>query len=243
MNDQYTQAAPTEDVWLSVAEAVANCTHRGLSRTAKTIRKWAARSAAHPEEAEISARREDTENGFRWVAEQSSLDRKIDEELEFEARKLGEQVRTSPDISEPVHTGAPIEIKDEPGAHGSEPVATRANSSTPARDDTAGEHEAFLKEQLEEKDRQITKLNEQIERKDDQIMTMLERDRETNLLINGLQTTLTRSLGIEAPEVRRSREESDSQRSVFHPRSVSAEPADVDTDVNSGGGEDTHEDV
>ena len=115
MNDQYTQTAPAEDAWLSVAEAVAYCTERGLSRTAKTVRKWAARSAAHPEEAEISARREDTDNGFRWVVEQSSLDRKIDEELEFEARKEVEQVHTSPDISKPVHTGTLRGCADCPG--------------------------------------------------------------------------------------------------------------------------------
>jgi hypothetical protein len=70
-------------------------------------------------------------------------------------------------------------------------------------------------------------------------MTMLERDRETNLLINGLQTTLTRSLGIESPEVRRDREGSDPHRSIFHPRGASDDQADV----NNEGGADSSESV
>ena len=61
---------------------------------------------------------------------------------------------------------------------------------------------SFLKEQMIEKDRQITELHKQIERKDDQIMSLLERDRETNILIQGLQRTLTDTLGLEASKVR-----------------------------------------
>lgn len=198
MNQFHIDAPSTDETWLSVTEAVAYCTHRGLSRTAKTIRKWAARSVAHPEQAEISARREDTENGFRWVVGQSSLNRKIDEELEFEARKLGEQVLMSPDSSEPVPTGSLMETKDEPGAHTSEPVTPGANPSGPEDKAVIGEHEAFLKEQVVEKDRQIAKMHEQLERRDEQIMTMLERDRETNILIKGLQRTLEHTLGLEA---------------------------------------------
>ena len=86
--------------WLTVSDAVIQCTERGLPSTPKTIRKWAARSQLFPDNADISARREDTENGFRWSIEAESLDRKIDEELEFEARKPGEPVYTGAYISE-----------------------------------------------------------------------------------------------------------------------------------------------
>lgn len=200
---------PASEQWLSVADAVLHCHHRGLNRTAKTVRKWANRSAAHPEEAEIKVRREDTENGFRWVIAQDSLDRKIDEELEFEARREGEPVQTDPDGFEPVHTGAAMENNDELGAHPSEPVPTGSNEFAPVRSESVSDMATWMREQMAEKDRQIEKLNQQIERKDEQIMTMLERDRETNLLINGLQTALTTTLGIESPR-RRERDTADS---------------------------------
>ena len=57
----------------------------------------------------------------------------------------------------------------------------------------------FLQDQIGQKDIQIAELNDQLKRKDEQIMTMLERDRETNYLISGLQQALTKTLGIEAP--------------------------------------------
>jgi hypothetical protein len=85
---------------LTVAEAVAYCALKGLFRTPKTVRKWAMRSAKDPENAELSVRREDIENGFRWTIEQTSLDRKIEQELEFEARSnRSEQVGASANAS------------------------------------------------------------------------------------------------------------------------------------------------
>ncbi|MEO1143796.1 MAG: hypothetical protein AAFW66_15890, partial [Pseudomonadota bacterium] len=85
MEPDQTGAHPTGHVkpecletseWLTVADAVIRCTERALPRTPKTIRKWAARSHANPENADISVRREDTENGFRWSIEAKSLERK-----------------------------------------------------------------------------------------------------------------------------------------------------------------------
>lgn len=91
-----------------------------------------------------------------------------------------------------------------------------------------------MREQLAEKDRQIAKLNDQIERRDEQIMTMLERDRdrETNLLINGLQVALTKTLGIESPRTREdgqvAGEANPNQRSFsFTPNSVRSGQHDV----------------
>lgn len=115
--------------WLSVPEAVVRCEQRSLSRTAKTIRKWAARSYEQPSEADVSVRREDTENGYRWVIEINSLDRKIDEELEFEARKSKEHVRTTVDTSAQVSTSENGERLTEPSASSSEPVRTTPHTA------------------------------------------------------------------------------------------------------------------
>lgn len=122
-------------VWLTVAEAVSYCAERLLPRTAKTIRKWAHRSHLDPNNGDIVVRREDVENGFRWVIERSSLDRKIEQELEFEARRNQSDTslssETAPDASEHVHTGANQADDELPSVSLAEPAHTGANPSAP----------------------------------------------------------------------------------------------------------------
>jgi hypothetical protein len=190
--------------WLTVAEAVAYCSLKELDRTPKTIRKWAHRSHLDPENAELTVRHEDVDNGFRWAIERASLDRKIAQELEFEARRAGEPVDTRPEASGAVRTGVGAQNNAASDANLSEPVQTGAHKPGPVRDPKRQLEDEnvggrFLKDQIGEKDRQIAQLNKQLERRDEQIMTMLERDRETNILISGLQQALTTTLGIEAP--------------------------------------------
>ena len=207
--DTTGQSTPPTDpalTWFTVPEAVAYCEARGLSRNIKTIRRWAARSLAHPESAEVTVREEDTENGFRYVIERESLDRKIAQELAFEARRAGSDttapVPTEPDTSgqaqtlESLANAAPAEADTPTPA--SEPVRVEPDMPTRKLEVTSVGND-FLQDQIGQKDIQIAELNDQLKRKDEQIMTMLERDRETNYLISGLQQALTKTLGIEAP--------------------------------------------
>lgn len=130
--------------WLSVTEAVDFCSTRELPRTPKTIRKWAARSYMNPENADISVRREDTDNGFRWSIEANSLDRKIDEELEFERRKQPNQDGTGAHQGAHVPASSEASFQDEPAPDTSEPVHTREEKN-------AGDRiEAELRAQLEQ---------------------------------------------------------------------------------------------
>lgn len=174
------------DDWLTVAEAVAYCLFKGLHRTSKTVRKWAALAAQSPDgRAEIAVRRQDTENGFRWLIERLSLDLKIEQEKDFETRRLNS--KGDGNLSTPVATGAhpSAPVRDEINAisematapHTSKPMPTGANQDTAQMID-------FLMKQIDTKDQQIAV-------KDRQIESMLERDRETNVLIQGLQTSLT----------------------------------------------------
>lgn len=97
-----------------------------------------------PDSADISVRREDTENGYRWSIEASSLDRKIAEELEFEHRKRPVAGGTGAHGATPVPVNFAASIQDEPTLHASEPVHTR-------EDDCTGERvEAELRAQLEQ---------------------------------------------------------------------------------------------
>jgi hypothetical protein len=214
--------------WLSVPEAVAYCAEKGLSRNIKTVRRWAQRSHSRPENAEVLVRAQDIENGFRYVIEQSSLDLKIAQELEFEAK------RTDADTPAPDPTGpdAPAEASGEEMAETRNQAAedisvpVRTDPDTPVRRlEVASIGDDFLKDQIGQKDIQITELNRQLERRDEQIMTMLERDRETNHLINGLQEALSQSLGIESPTRMqlKARREGDNPTSTDRPDGVEYE--------------------
>ena len=180
-----TGAHPFGD-WLTVQEAVTYCLSHGLNRTPKTIRKWAQRSQNPISgSAEITVKSQDTENGFRWLIEKTSLDVKIAQELEFETRKNGlpagtdqsEHVATGANLTTPVQINEPAEEQISTPENLSAQVHTGAN---PFGDDMI----EFLKKQIDIKDQQIAV-------KDQQIGAMLERDRETNVLIQGLQTSLT----------------------------------------------------
>lgn len=161
--------------WLTVAEAASYCSLKDLDRTPKTIRKWAHRSHLDPENAELTVRREDVDNGFRWTIERASLDRKIAQELEFEARRAGEPVGSGPDPSGEVHTGAVEESFDNSSENPSEQVQTGAHQSKPVRDpfavidqlrdrieDLKGEVE-FYRDELRDRRQATTALTDVIE--------------------------------------------------------------------------------
>lgn len=149
--------ADDTSTWLTVSDAVIRCTDRGLSRTPKTIRKWAARSHLSPDNADISVRREDTENGFRWSIEAKSLDRKIDEELEFEARRFGELDGTGAHVSEPVPTQDAAQILSEPTPNTSAPVQTGDRET-----ETVGGVEEELRAQLKHTQEEVLFLRDEL---------------------------------------------------------------------------------
>ena len=140
---------PTEDfetVWLTVDEAVTYCDEQGLSRTAKTIRKWAERSYNIPE-GDVVSRREDTLWGrYRWKIEKASLARKVIDELSRERVHTGANegdavpseitVAALSNMSGPVQTSSnekPKQITNFPGSNAVEPiedVRTRSNELT-----------------------------------------------------------------------------------------------------------------
>lgn len=187
--------------WLSVPEAVAYCEAKGLRRNIKTVRRWAARSLARPENAELLAREQDTPNGFRHIIERGSLDRKIAQELAFEANRAGAgepaHGRPGPDLPADARPRPMSEATGDTDVPMPAPARTHPEQAEPVRKlEVTSLGDDFLKDQVIQKDVQIGELNDQLKRRDEQIMTLLERDRETNLLINGLQQTLLKTLGL-----------------------------------------------
>lgn len=185
--------------WLTVPEAVAYSLSKGLNRTPKTIRKWAARAIQSPTEAaEIIVQRQDTENGFRWLISRESLDVKIQQEKDFEQRNA--LVSNDENPSEPVRTGAHMLAQVPTGANMFEQVPVNESVTEPIRtDENTSEH---LRTAAHPDDRgylslvekELERAHRQIEVKDKQIDALLERDRETNILIQGLQSGFSRLL-------------------------------------------------
>ena len=89
----HTPANGFEQEWLDVEQSVALALELGLSRTPKTIRKWAERSSGLPD-GDVVARREDTQWNYRWLIEKASLIRKVEEELELSGANHPKPVRT-----------------------------------------------------------------------------------------------------------------------------------------------------
>ena len=176
-----TSESPSEYEWLTVAEAVNFCADRGLSRTPKTLRKWAERSY-NKDDADIIVRRADTMWGYRWKIELTSLTRKVEEELSLaganpstpvraganaqstsivedaraQAQEPTKPVRTGADGCEPAEINIDTALRDEPGSHLSEPVRTRLAVQSSAQ------VEQELRNRLKDKDDENAFLREQL---------------------------------------------------------------------------------
>lgn len=176
-----TPENPLENEWLTVDQAVAFCAGRGLSRTPKTLRKWAERSY-NKDDADIIVRRADTMWGYRWKIEVTSLTRKVEEELSLAGANSSALVRTGANIPvsssvedtssltqeptelvrtraeefAPVQTETASVSKDEPRSNPSEPVRTRltVQSGSPV--------EQELRDRLKDKDDENAFLREQL---------------------------------------------------------------------------------
>jgi hypothetical protein len=185
-----------QEIWLTVHESVTYCLSMGLPRTAKTIRKWAQRSIESVTDAgEIDVQRQDTENGFRWLIGRNSLDVKIEQEKELALRNsadqgishTSEQVHTGLNLFELVDTSA-YEVEHVPTNDQAEQgVQTQAKTSEPVHTSVQQQSERLV-ELLQ---KQLDRAQHQLDVKDKHIDALLERDRETNILIQGLQTSLT----------------------------------------------------
>jgi len=83
--------------WLTVDQAYAYAIEKDIPRTKKTFRKWCSRI-------DITCRKQDTQNGFRYLIDRASLDIKLTEEKEQQTagENKSELVSTGTNQSEPV---------------------------------------------------------------------------------------------------------------------------------------------
>lgn len=149
------------DNWLDIREAEALLRELGIARTTRTIQRFCQRG-------ELEARLVPTENGSRYIIRQNSIEAFADR------------------FHEILPAGG-FTPKTEEHVSGStnEPTNVR---STNSRSGTHMDQILTLKdEQISLLSSQLDTANKQIAIKDEQIGAMIERDHETNVLIQNLQ--------------------------------------------------------
>ncbi|MEL6644098.1 MAG: hypothetical protein AAFQ79_09195 [Pseudomonadota bacterium] len=234
-----TGAHQFEQDWLSVEQAVVYCAELGLTRTPKTVRKWAERSSGLPD-GDVVARKQDTAWGYRWQIERASLTRKVEEELELQAANETEPVRTgcpaaashepentfgydpnqpeqvptSSDQFEPNETETIILNELEPSPHQFEPVQSRSEIELVLDE---------VRERMSDKDREIEFLRQQLA---DAQTEIGRRARSTDEALKTIDRVV-RSFELQAEANRaavlgagRVASEDDTQPATFRPSSV-----------------------
>ena len=156
--------------WVDIETTSEILRDEGIVRTIRTIQRMCKRG-------DLVARLVPTENGVRYLIERGSI---------YEFVERHNQMMPSGKLT------AGSEVVEEKRSNGSQPISQTESSGNSQQ--VAEEKQVHLQEILSMKKDQIDFLkgqldlaNEQLRVKDEQISTMLERDHETNILIQNLQ--------------------------------------------------------
>src|SRR5712691_3292464 len=153
---------------LTVDDAQLHYEAAGHGRTARAIQKCCAR-------ADLDCIKEDTEYGQRYRITPASIARHLEQIEQVSQAKGRDQSR--PDASvRTLEPGIGNEQKEEPSVR----EQPRPDASETRYVSQLENENGFLRDQIARKDHQI-------EQRDNHIQAMIERDRETNILIKGMQ--------------------------------------------------------
>jgi hypothetical protein len=153
---------------LTVEEALLRYEAAGHGRTARALQKYCARG-------DLDCIKEETEYGQRYRITPASVARHLEQIEQVSQAKGRDRSRTDASVRSP-ETEEHIEKYDEPTVR----EQSRPDASDTRYVEQLERENAYLREQNDKKDRHL-------ERRDHQIEAMIERDRETNILIKGLQ--------------------------------------------------------
>lgn len=153
---------------LTVEDAAALYEQAGFARTMRAIQKYCARG-------DLDCLREPTTYGERFRITPGSVARHIEQIKQLSQANRRDQSRPDANVRaeviEPVHSeNDEASVREQP----------RTDAADGRYVDQLEKENAFLRDQIGLKDRQI-------ERRDNQIEAMIERDRETNIMIESLQ--------------------------------------------------------
>lgn len=183
MDEQPRPAANGDDqaYTLTVEEAAALYEQAGHSRTMRAIQKYCARG-------DLDCIREQTTYGERFRITPASVTRHV-EQIE-QLSQANRRDRTRPDANVRTESNETEHSENDQPSVREQPRPAVADERYTEQ---LEKENAFLRDQIGLKDRQI-------ERRDNQIEAMIERDRETNIMIESLQRR------IPLPEGRRGEE-------------------------------------
>ena len=162
------------DYLLTIEQVADRYAKAGHPRTIRSLQRYCAKS-------HLDAQKKETALGGEiYLVTPQSVARHI---AQIEELKASDMVATSHDASRPVATPVAAQLR----------TATHEVSPTTASD--TSRLVARLEVELEQAKDEREFLREQIDRKDKTIDALIERDRETNFLVRGLQEMLTPLLG------------------------------------------------
>lgn len=153
---------------LTVEEAAALYEAAGFGRTMRAIQKYCARG-------DLDCMREQTTYGERFRITPVSVARHIEQIEQLSQANRRDQSRTDANVRTEIIEREPVE--NDAASVREQPRPDAADNRYVAQLESEN---ALLRSQLDRKDRQI-------EQRDNQIEAMIERDRETNILIESLQ--------------------------------------------------------
>lgn len=159
--------------WVDIETTDELLREEGITRTIRTIQRMCKRG-------DLAARLVPTENGVRYLIERGSI---------YEFVERHNQIMPSGKGKDEVLDNIPIKNLSKDSSE-----QNAAENPSPKQSPDIGENATHLKEVLSMKDEQLeffkeqlNLANDQLRVKDEQIITMLERDHETNILIQNLQ--------------------------------------------------------
>ncbi len=181
------------DFTLSLEEVAERYARAGHPRTLRSLQRYCANG-------HLDARKIATTTGDKYLVTPQSVARHIAQIEEFAPletvatlRDLSRPVALTPAPENPPHSIVEPAPAVEPAA--TEPDTPRPVATEPATTGETSRYVAHLEQQLEVARDERDFLREQIDRKDKTIDALIERDRETNFLVRGLQEMLTPLLG------------------------------------------------
>jgi hypothetical protein len=174
---------------LTISQVGTRLAAAGVPRSERQIKRYC-------ETGFLDAKKIPGPSGEQWFVAPAALPKLIGDLQQWQMQRAGHD-RLGPTTSDNVRPEKQHDGGADTAGHG-RPQQAMTDQQTP--DEGAGETEvshqvARLEREVEQlvEDRQF--LREQIKVKDGQIASLLERDRETNILIRGLQEMLTPLLG------------------------------------------------
>jgi hypothetical protein len=168
---------------LTVEDAAALYEAAGFARTMRAIQKYCFRG-------DLAAIREQTTYGERYRITPASVARHIEQIEQLSQANRRDQSR--PDANVRTDSTEPAQPEnDEPSVR----EQPRPDAADNRYVDQLEKENSFLRDQIGLKDRQI-------ERRDNQIEAMIERDRETNIMIESLQRRIPLPEGRHSEEPR-----------------------------------------